>query len=316
MKTDEILKLYDAEYARSYDDKFLSSGYWKHGSDFEIGVLAQLLAQGGKWLDVGCGTGYFLSQFPGVPRAGLDISPAMLELARTRNPDALFCRPGDMRDVASDLTGDWDVVSCLWYAYCYMDSLAEVKAAIQNLSEWTSEKGVCFIPVIEFESLAPEVTVPYCNQLVDSPVRLLGGPCFITGFTWTWTESETGKVHENLVAPHIDHMVEMLREHFSMVAVICYPPYEPGWRGRRAILATQKKGMPPTPMSRIVAELAATHRPPIERTIDDAPSAQAAPESGLSNPMSGASQTGWLRRVWRKLPPEARQLAKRVIGEG
>ena len=312
MKTDEILKLYDAEYAQSYDDKFLSSGYWKHGSDFEMGVLAQLLARGGKWLDVGCGTGYFLNQFPGVPRAGLDISPAMLDLARQRNPDALFVKQGDMRDAMPEWREQWDVVSCLWYAYCYVDSLAEVKAAIQNLSEWTSGEGACFIPVIEFESLAPEVTVPYCNQLVDSPVRLLGGPCFITGFTWTWTESETGKVHENLVAPHIDYMVEMLREHFSMVTVICYPPYKPGWRGRRAILATEKRGTISTVMKPLVAALADAY------SVEQEPILQAkgvGSDALADGRPPKPDRPGWLRRAWRKLPPEARRLVKAAFGE-
>lgn len=314
MKTDEILKLYDAEYAQSYDDKFLSSGYWKHGSDFEMGVLAQLLARGGKWLDVGCGTGYFLNQFPGVPRAGLDISPAMLDLARQRNPDALFVKQGDMRDAMPEWREQWDVVSCLWYAYCYVESMREVQTVIRNLSEWTSEEGALFLPVSEMiEDLSQGMSIPYCTpQVPDSPVAELGGPYYVTGLTWTWQENQAGQEHKNLVAPHIDYLVEMLREHFNMVAKICYPPYKPGWRGRRAILATEKRGTISTVMKPLVAALADAY------SVEQEPILQAkgAGSDALADgrPIK-PDRPGWLRRAWRRLPPEARRLVKAAFGE-
>ncbi|MHC5820258.1 MAG: methyltransferase domain-containing protein [Nostoc sp.] len=48
------------------------------------------MGEGAKWLEVACGTGYFLSCFPEIERAGLDISPAMLKVAKQANPARIF----------------------------------------------------------------------------------------------------------------------------------------------------------------------------------------------------------------------------------
>ena len=94
----QVLVTYDGAYAREYERKFILNRHYKSKSEFEIAVLKRLLREGARWLDVACGTGYFLSRFPGVTRAGLDISPAMLAIARESNPDALVFKEGDFKD--------------------------------------------------------------------------------------------------------------------------------------------------------------------------------------------------------------------------
>ena len=59
----------------------------KPDSDHELALLRGLLTPGVTWLDVACGTGYFLRHFPEVERAGVDLSPAMLRLAREATGD-------------------------------------------------------------------------------------------------------------------------------------------------------------------------------------------------------------------------------------
>src|SRR5262249_20851509 len=49
-------------------------------------LLGQLLRPGSIWLGVACGMGYFLRHFPRVERAGIDLSPTLLNLARQTNP--------------------------------------------------------------------------------------------------------------------------------------------------------------------------------------------------------------------------------------
>src|SRR5450631_3662112 len=90
MTRDEIVRLYDREYAATYEEKFLLSPLTKADTEFEISLLRGLLKPGVTWLDVACGTGYFLRQFPEVQRAGIDLSWAMLEHARTANPGVLL----------------------------------------------------------------------------------------------------------------------------------------------------------------------------------------------------------------------------------
>jgi SAM-dependent methyltransferase len=239
MNTRQVLETYDDDYAQTYNERFLLNERSKIAFDREIRIVKELLPGVGKWLDVACGTGCLLSQFPGVPRAGLDISPVMLELARQANRDALFFREGDFKAAVPEWDGQWSLVTCMWYAYCLVESMAEVRDLIRNLAAWTSDTGACFVPVWEPRNLSKHIRTPYVV-----PDRFYGGNVLITGVMWTWIE-ESGKRHDNMVAPHIDHMVAMFKEYFDVVEVMQYPLSRHRWGPRRkAILATSKKPHP------------------------------------------------------------------------
>lgn len=233
----QVLATYDEAYARSYEEKFILNKHYRSKSEFEITVLKRLLGDGGPWLDVACGTGYFLSRFPGVPRAGLDISPAMLAIARKSNPDALLFREGDFTDEFPEWDGAWSVVTCLWYSYGLVESIAAVRAVVSNLARWTADEGVCFVPVFEPANLGRGVKVPYLLRQAGFPPETL----VITGVTWSWIEA-SGKRHDDMVAPQMDYMVGFFSEYFDTVEVVTYPPFKP-WRRRRrrAIIARAKK---------------------------------------------------------------------------
>jgi ubiquinone/menaquinone biosynthesis C-methylase UbiE len=97
MDKNDVLEIYNEDYAHKYNRKFIFSDCH---ADFEQEIINNLLSEiceEVKWLDVACGTGYFLSCFPNVERAGLDISPAMLKIAKQENPGVLFVE-GDFRD--------------------------------------------------------------------------------------------------------------------------------------------------------------------------------------------------------------------------
>jgi SAM-dependent methyltransferase len=236
MKRQQALDTYDEVYASKYDDKFLLSDECRVGSDHEIEIVKQLLVPGGQWLDVACGTGYLLSHFPGVPRAGLDLAPAMLKLARQANPDALFFREGDFLQAVPEWCDQWALVTCMWYAYCLVESMTEVERVIANLAHWTSDEGVCFVPLCDPALLATDVHIPYATAQ-----RFYGGNLKITGVIWTYVD-ESGVRHDNMVAPQVEHMVAMFGEYFSEVKVVEYPLYKPGRSPlRKAIVAKAKK---------------------------------------------------------------------------
>jgi SAM-dependent methyltransferase len=97
LDADMIRTSYDAvaeKYAREFFDELSRK-------PFDCALLdafAAASAGGGKVLDVGCGPGHvarYLSQ-RGVDAAGLDLSPATVDLARRLNPDLKFST-GDMR---------------------------------------------------------------------------------------------------------------------------------------------------------------------------------------------------------------------------
>jgi SAM-dependent methyltransferase len=237
MKREQVMDIYDEGYAATYDERFLL-GKCQVVSDQEIEIVRQLLVPGGRWLDVACGTGYVLSRFPGVQRAGLDLAPAMLGLARKANPDALFVREGDFLHDVPEWRGQWALVTCMWFAYCLVESMSEVERVIKNLSRWTSDGGVCFVPLCDPALLAPDLHIPY-----RTPERFQGGTQMITGVLWTWIDESGGKQHQNMVVPQLEHMAGMFKKCFDVVELIEYPLYKPGPSPqRKAIIAKARKG--------------------------------------------------------------------------
>lgn len=231
MTRDEVLSLYDRRYAATYDAKFLHREHYREATAFELAWLRERLQPGMRWLDVACGTGWFLSQFPEVPRCGLDLAPAMLEHARRRNPGIELIE-GDFRDPHDTLRGKWDLVTSMWWAYVYAGSVAAVDRLIRNLARWTAEGGSCFFPICDPEELC-QTTLP--TQLGGSE---------LTAIVWDWTDEICGTRHEGLISPHLQHLTRVFASSFETVDVIDYPKFDGDAVGgvRRAIWARGPRG--------------------------------------------------------------------------
>jgi SAM-dependent methyltransferase len=111
MNPETITRLYDDAYAAAYDEKFLLSPADKPDADHELALLRGLLTPGVTWPDVACGIDYFLRHFPEVERAGIDLSPAMLRLARGANPGIPLIE-GDFRDRNASAPSRWWCPAC------------------------------------------------------------------------------------------------------------------------------------------------------------------------------------------------------------
>ncbi|HEX5184359.1 MAG TPA: class I SAM-dependent methyltransferase [Allosphingosinicella sp.] len=220
MRSEDVQSLYDADYAAAYDDAFLLGAANRASTGFELALIRETLAGGGRWLDLGCGTGYVLAQFPGVARAGLDLSGAMVDLARGRNPDALFVEQGNFLAARPEWAGRWDLVTCMWGAYCYLDSLAEVARLVRNMAGWTAPGGSVLIPCLSF----PGNRIPYEHE--PDP---WGGRARVHGHIWSWDHGD--KRHSNLILPHPGQIVSWLAPFFGRIRVVLYPT------GRTAVLA-------------------------------------------------------------------------------
>lgn len=238
MGKNNVPEIYSEAYAQEYNQKFLLNEASKKNADFEEETIKSLLSEignGATWLDVACGTGYFLSCFPDVERAGLDISPAMLKVAKQANPDALFVQ-GDYRDKRPQWEGKWDLVTCMWWAYSYVESLSELEKVVENFANWTSKRGICFLPVCDpMELGAGELKLPYISKHVGEA----GGYYQFEGVIWSWIDEESGKRHLNLLAPQLDYMLSLFKKYFEQVEVVKYPLFK-GSR-RKAIIARSKK---------------------------------------------------------------------------
>ncbi len=236
----QVLDLYDDRYAGTYEDRFLRGELAAVDAAFEVQALGSLLLPGRSWLDVACGTGYFLSKFPSHLRAGLDLSPDMLRRAQAANPGVSF-READFRAPQDDWNEQWDVVSCMWYAYTLVESMNDVLCVLDNLVRWIAPGGDLFLPVAD-PRLISGCELPYHDA--TTPWQ---GQVHITGILWSYTEDDGTKRHGHLVTPHIELIQETLGPYFQEVELLSYPPAIPGWTGvRRALVGRGRlAGGPP-----------------------------------------------------------------------
>ncbi len=236
MRPDELMRLYDREYASSYDRNFLEKFPHEPDTRHELELIRSMLAPGARWLDAACGTGYFLARFPEFDRAGLDLSPAMLEVARECNP-GIELRRHDFREPLPEWNDRFDLVSCMWYAYGMVDSVDEISQVIANLAAWTAPGGTCFLPVADPDLVArielPD-RIPY-GPIVESP-----GEIRITGIVWSFFE-ETGKAHRHLISPSVAWLRDELARHFEGIETIRYPPGNELMGRRPALVASRKR---------------------------------------------------------------------------
>jgi SAM-dependent methyltransferase len=94
-------------------------------------------------LDVACGTGAHLAELrQWFEVEGVDISPAMLEVARKRLPGVRL-HLGDMRTL--DLGRQFDAVICLFSSIGYVLEPAELGPTIQRLAAHVGRGGVLIV---------------------------------------------------------------------------------------------------------------------------------------------------------------------------
>lgn len=235
MKKSQVLETYDEAYAREYNDTFLLDEWARNSVAYQLRLIRPLVRNAKNWLDVACGTGYFLSRFPSASRAGLDLSPEMLKVAQKRNPTARFFE-GDFTQPRPEWQESWDLVSCMWWAYCMLESMSEIEGFIHNLAQWTTPGGHCYLPLCNPQKFDTEnIKIPYVDPKV--PGRIM-----ITGIVWTWIQ-ENGYRHDNVVSPQVEHMVGMFKRHFNSVKVHQGPlaSIGEGWRVQDVLIASDKR---------------------------------------------------------------------------
>jgi ubiquinone/menaquinone biosynthesis C-methylase UbiE len=128
--------------ARLYDALYESKDY--AGASEKLRHLLQLQNPGAKTLlDVGCGTGKHLERLREYYAVeGLDLSPEMLEIARSRCPDVVFTE-GNM--ISFDLGRTFDVVVCLFNAIAYVKTVENLDRVIVCMARHLQPGGVLVV---------------------------------------------------------------------------------------------------------------------------------------------------------------------------
>jgi ubiquinone/menaquinone biosynthesis C-methylase UbiE len=157
-------QLFDA-IGSDYDSVFGSPRMIRHA----VRELLELLPPNARVLDIGSGTGYPVAHdlvTAGHCVTGLDVSAAMIEIARARVPGATFLHV-DVREWTSP-DSSWDAV-CAFFPFLQM-SRQDTAGVLAGIARWLVPGGYLMA-----------VTVPLDGE--DVPGEFLGHPVAITSFT-------------------------------------------------------------------------------------------------------------------------------------
>ncbi len=126
--------------ARFYDTVYGHLDYSAHAKAVDAAIRANRL-DARSLLDVACGTGRHLAVFRNRYDvvAGVDIDPALIEIARERNPD-IDIHHADMTDF--DLEQRFDAVTCLFSSIGYVRTEERLHAAIAAMARHLNFGGV------------------------------------------------------------------------------------------------------------------------------------------------------------------------------
>jgi len=128
---------------RYYDAVYSWKNYAAEAAKILEIIDAHFPEGAGALLDVACGTGAHLELLRGhLPVEGIDLDPAMVALARARNPGVTI-EVGDMLDF--DLGRKFAVVICMFSSIGYLAGEVPLRAAILNFAHHLRPGGLLLV---------------------------------------------------------------------------------------------------------------------------------------------------------------------------
>jgi ubiquinone/menaquinone biosynthesis C-methylase UbiE len=168
LREDHARRAYEA-LAPGYDDLTRGHDHARWTALLEARAIEAGLA-GSRLLDVACGTGNTILPMleRGYDVTGVDVSEAMLAEAERKTGGGARLVAADMRDLP--VLGEFDLVWCLGDALNYLDSEAELTAALTGMRRNLAPDGVIVFDVntlATFRSLYSSViAVPADERIV------------------------------------------------------------------------------------------------------------------------------------------------------
>ena len=176
---------------REAEVSFETSDYFTN-ADLDRGkweaLFARMKEEGreiGSVLDVGCGTGAFLSwvgnEAPGCQREGIEIDPTRAQESRSRNPGVTIHECDAGAAVAAG-AGPFDLIT-LWDVFEHVTAPA---ALLEQLAQCLAPGGIIHIVTIHERSLMPMIgrlSYALTGGRVSYPIRRTHEPHHLTFFT-------------------------------------------------------------------------------------------------------------------------------------
>lgn len=166
--------IYDEFYASRYD-----AIYDDHEYDDDVVRIRPFLDRvgvGDRILDVGCGTGTHCAIVrESHPRVeGLDLSPAMLEVARRKNPGLAFTQ-GNLLDPGLFSPGTFVLIFSVWDVLNYLESTEEFRVAFDNFRRWLRPGGWLCVEMMVQDPRPATRSKTHADVNVDRPgLRVYG----------------------------------------------------------------------------------------------------------------------------------------------
>ena len=159
--------------ARYYDKLYEGIDYKTNSLKLHEFIQQYKKSAGKSWLDVACGTGtHIVHLMDKYNTMGLDLSEAMLEVAREKCPTIEFIQ-GNMTSFSIDKK--FDVITCLFGSIGYLTKEEDLVSAINAFSEHTNQGGVVIIePMFTKETVRDGTIGLNCLDLPEIKIARAG----------------------------------------------------------------------------------------------------------------------------------------------
>ena len=136
-------QLLHGKLAKYYDRIYSFKDYLDEAVRIQNLIIKYLRSESNMLLDVACGTGLHLKHLKDdFSCTGVDISKAMLKIARKNAPGVTF-KEADMKTLK--LRKQFDIIMCLLSSVGYVKTYSSLKRTIQNFSSHLKKGGIALI---------------------------------------------------------------------------------------------------------------------------------------------------------------------------
>ena len=227
---------YNEEYSQNYDERWPENKFWKEEVNFTSSLINQLLNNCSRWLDAGCGTGYYLKQFSHIYRTGFDLSETMLDIAKKNNSHTVLFKLHDISKEMNDWKNKWDLVTCTGQPWAYLENMRLIERVVKNLYDWTSDSGSCLLIPDDIQS-AYGLSIRY--NFFESDYSCQDN--VLNALIWTYIDDEFN--HKYLVYPLLDQWIRWFSKYFEEIHIE-YKKFKTHVEPRTYIICKRKKKLP------------------------------------------------------------------------